>query len=73
MDSVLAKELVTLGIIKSAILEGATIFGFLLILIEKSMVGLIVGLLLIMVSIATFPTSSRFNQMLVSLKFRVGL
>ena len=73
MDSVLAKELVTLGIIKSAILEGATIFGFLLILIEKSMVGLIVGVLLIMVSIATFPTSSRFNQMLVSLKFRVGL
>jgi hypothetical protein len=73
MDSVLAKELVTLGIIKSAVLEGATIFGFLLIIIDKSLVGLMIGVVLILVSIATFPTSSRFNQMLEFLKFRVGL
>ena len=73
MDSVLAKELVSLEIIKIALLEGATFFGFILIIIDNSLVGLILGVLLILVSIATFPTSTRFLQRLESLKFRVGL
>ena len=73
MDSTLAKELVSLEIIKIALLEGATFFGFILIIIDNSLVGLILGVLLILVSIATFPTSTRFLQRLESLKFRVGL
>jgi hypothetical protein len=73
MNFSLAKELVSLEIIKIALLEGATFFGFILIIIDNSLVGLMIGTLLILVSIATFPTSTRFLQRLESLKFRVGL
>jgi general stress protein CsbA len=73
MNFSLAKELVSLEIIKIALLEGATFFGFILIIIDNSLVGLILGVVLILVSIATFPTSTRFLQRLESLKFRVGL
>jgi hypothetical protein len=73
MNFSLAKELVSLEIIKIALLEGATFFGFILIIIDNSLVGLILGVVLILVSIATFPTSTRFLQRLESLRFRVGL
>lgn len=63
----------TKEILKAALLEGSTLFLFLLILIDKSLSGLIMGLLLIGISVATFPTRSRFLSKLESLKFQIGL
>lgn len=71
-QSVILGKISTTEIIKGAILEGATFFSLILILIEQSGVGLILGLLLIGLSVATFPTSSRFQFKMENLKSQLG-
>jgi len=69
----LAGTVVKNEIIKGALLEGPTFFSFILILINGSLVGLVLGLLLTCVSAAVFPTKNRFQNQVDALKFNLGL
>lgn len=60
-------------IIKGAMLEAPTFFSFILIMIDGSLVGLTIGLLLTIVAIAVFPTGNRFRNQVEAMKFKYGL
>ena len=69
----LAGAVVKNEIIKGALLEGPTFFSFILILINGSLLGLVLGLLLTCLSAAVFPTKNRFQNQIDALKFKLGL
>ncbi len=60
-------------IIRGAAIEGSTFFALILVMIADSKVGLIVGIFLIAVACALFPTASRIRSQVEDLRFRQGL
>lgn len=60
-------------IIRGAAIEGSTFFALILVMIADSKVGLIVGVFLIAVACALFPTASRIRSQVEDLRFRLGL
>jgi hypothetical protein len=60
-------------IIRGAAIEGSTFFALILVMIADSKVGLIVGVFLIAVACALFPTASRIRSQVEGLRFRLGL
>lgn len=60
-------------IIRGAAIEGSTFFALILVMIADSKVGLIVGIFLIAVACALFPTASRLRSQVEDLRFRLGL
>lgn len=72
-ENALAAAVVKKEIVRGALLEGPTFYCFILILINGSLVGLTLGLVLSAVSAVLFPTPNRFRNQVDALKFKLGL
>ena len=68
-QSSLIQRVTQLQIIKGAMLEGVTFFGFILIIISQSGVGLSLGVFMIIIALMTFPTRYRLENQLESLRY----
>jgi hypothetical protein len=68
-QSSLIQRVTQLQIIKGAMLEGVTFFGFILIIISQSGVGLSLGVFMMIIALMTFPTRYRLENQLESLRY----
>lgn len=60
-------------IIRGAAIEGASFFALILVIIADSKVGLFVGVALIALAIAVFPTEGRIRSRVEDLRYKLGL